>query len=673
MRSRLSILLLFLSTTCLAQDPPATTQQQLENIAEANEEDPKDDNLLQQLDYFKKHPINLNSVTAEELQALKVLTDLQIANLIQYRSLLGNFINIYELQAVPTWDLLTITKILPYVSIGNAISIKENFLSRFKDGDQSLLLRFSRVLEKAKGYNTSLPTHYLGDRNHLMFRYRYQYKDLLYFGITGDKDAGEQFFKGAQSKGFDFYSFHFFARKLGIVKSIALGDFTVNLGQGLIQWQSLGFGKSAEVMSIKRQSPVLVPYRSAGEIYFNRGVGVTLQKKNMEATVFASYKKISGNIVNDTMERFTSLLTSGYYRTPSEITDKNKIGLTSFGGNASYKNSSLKFGWSVVAHQFTIPLQKRNEPYNLYAISGTKIFNSSIDYSYTYKNIHLFGEAAVDKNFHKAFVNGAMLSVDPKVDLSVLYRNIQKEYQSLFGNAFTENTLPANEKGFYGGIAIRPMPGWQLNAYSDFFYFPWIKYRVNAPSKGYDYLAQLNYQPNRQFGMYIRYRNKNKPLDSSGNGVIYYPEDQVKQNLRVHLTQQLSSASSITARIEILWFNKRQQKSTGQGFLSYVEGSFGWKKLAGNLRLQYFETNGYDSRIYVYESDVLYSFSIPAFYDKGFRYYINCHYDLLKNLEIWARLARTLYQDKEKIGSALDEISGNSKTDIKIQLRYLLN
>jgi hypothetical protein len=669
MRIVLFISLLLLASTAFPQDIPPVTQQQLENVAETNDEDPKDDNLLQQLDYFRKHPININAGTAEELQALKFITDLQIGNFISYRNLFGKFISIYELQAIPTWDLVTIKKILPYIIVDDATSIKESFLSRFKNGDQVLLFRISRVLQKSKGYDTSLNNYYLGDRNHLMFRYRYQYKDLLYFGVTADKDAGEQFFKGAQSKGFDFYSFHFFARRLGIIKSLALGDYAVNLGQGLIQWQSLAFGKNAEVMSIKRQAPVLVPYRSAGEFYFNRGAGITLQKKNIEATVFGSFKKISGNIVNDTAERFTSLQTSGYYRTPSEIADKNKIALGSCGGNISYRTSSFKIGLNTVIHHFNLPFPKAYEPYNLYAVSGKKVFNSSIDYSYTFKNVHLFGEAATDKNMHKAFVSGALMSVDPKIDLSVLYRNIQKQYQSLFGNAFTENTMPVNEKGLYAGMAIRPAQGWQLNAYADFFQFPWLKYLVNAPTRGYDYLAQLNYQPNKEFGMYVRYKNKNKPIDSSGNGVIYYPQDQVKQNLRVHLSQQLSSNVSIDSRLELMWFNHRQ-KNNEQGFLSYVEGAYAWRKLAANLRLQYFETNSYNSRIYVYESDVLYSFSIPAFYDKGFRYYINLHYYASKKLQWWLRFAKTIYADKTIIGSGLDEIHSNAHSDIRVQLQY---
>ena len=652
-----------------SQDLPPITQQQLENLAETNDEEPKDDNFLQQLQYFRKHPIDLNSATIEELQAIRFLNDLQIASLFRYRNLLGNLIDIHELQAIPGWNLITINKILPFITVGNALSVKENLRSRFDNGSSSILFRISRVLEKSKGYNTSLNTHYLGDRNHVMLRYRYQYKDLLYFGMTSDKDAGEQFFKGVQSKGFDFYSFHFFVRRLGIIKSLAIGDYTVNMGQGLIQWQSLAFEKSPEVMAIKRQAPVLVPYRSAGEFYFNRGIGITLQKGKIETTLFASYKKISGNIVKDTSVHFTSLLTSGYYRTSSEIEDKNRITLTSFGGNISYRVSSFKVGFNSVLHHFDIPFQKRDEPYNLYAISGKKVFNSSIDYSYTIKNVHLFGEAAIDKNFHKAFVNGALISVDPKVDLSIFYRDIQKQYQLLFGNAFTENTSPVNEKGVYAGLLLRPVTGWQLNGYADFFKFPWIKYLVNAPTRGVDYLVQLNYQRNKSFGMYLRFRNQNKPTDSSGSGVIYYPVDQLKQNVRIHLFQQLSQGFSINSRVEVLWFNQRLNNKE-HGFLSYVEAQYERKKISTNVRLQYFETNSYNSRIYVYESDVLYSFSIPAFYDKGFRFYLNINQHIANKLQCWVRLAQTIYSDKNIIGSAFDQIEGNKKTDAKVQLLY---
>ncbi|RYZ30700.1 MAG: helix-hairpin-helix domain-containing protein [Chitinophagaceae bacterium] len=665
------LIILFLCLCCysgFSQDLPSTTQQQLENLGDESLED---DALLQQLEFYRKHPINLNTASTEDLQPLRFLSALQIDNFIRYRSLFGKLIDIYELQAVPGFDVITIQKIRPYIVIGSSITVKEDFLSRLKGGEQYALLRFARVLEKAKGYNKALPTHYLGDANRLMFRYRYQYKTNLYYGIVADKDAGEQFFRGSQKLGFDFYSVHFFARNLGNVKALALGDFTVNLGQGLTQWQSLGFGKSADVINIKRQSPVLMPYRSSGEFYFNRGAGITVNLNHLEATGFFSYKKLSANIDVDSVNHFTSFGTSGYYRTKNEVADRYHLSDLSFGGNLRLNADAFKVGVNAVVHQFSLPMQKRDEPYNYFAFHGKQAFNASIDYNYTYKNAHLFGEIAVDKNSNKAGVQGILVSVDKRADLSFLYRSISKAYQSLFGNAFTENTLPGNESGIYVGVSLRPVAGWQLAAYADYYQFGFIKYRVSAPSKGWDYLAQITYTPGKQSEIYLRYRTENKPInESSSNQAINFPVNKVKQNLRLHFSTQVNSLWSIKGRTEMLWFDKRGIDKQ-EGFLSYIEvGGQPGQKIKGNVRLQYFETGGFESRVYVYESDVLYSFSIPAFYDKGFRYYINASYTPSPKFTFWLRLAQSIYPNKSSIGTGLEEITCNRKSEFKIQIKY---
>jgi hypothetical protein len=656
----------FAATKLIAQEVPVKTQQQLENLADATEEeDLQDDSYLQQLDYLRKNPVDLNTATAGELQSIRFLTDLQIHNLLRYRTVLGKFIDIYELQAIPTWDLVTINKLLPYVTIGAATTVKESFLSGFKNGEASLLFRITRVLEKSRGYATSPSNHYLGDRNHLLLRYRYQHKNVLQYGFTADKDAGEPFFKGAQSKGFDFYSFHFFVRQLGKIKALAVGDFTVNLGQGLIEWQSLGFGKSTEILGIKRQSPVLLPYRSPGEYNFNRGAGATLQLKKVEATAFVSYKPFSGNVI-DTGDAFSSFLTSGLHRTPSEIADRNSMTDFSVGGNLTYQTSNIKIGINTAAHQFSKALQKRNDPYNYHAFNGKNLWNASIDYSYTHKNVHVFGEAAIDKNRNNAFVNGALISVDPKVDVAVLHRTIQKEYQTLFGNAFTENVLPANETGTYAGLVLRPLKGWTLNAYADLFKFPWLRYRADAPGAGKDYLVQIDYQPDNQSQVYVLYRSRAKPLNESGT-VTNYPLERPRQSFRLHVVKELNPVFTLKARTEMLWYDKAA-KDAEEGFLGFIEGTYKLSKLQSNLRLQYFETTGYNSRIYAYENDVLYGFSVPAFFDKGFRYYLNLNYDISRQLTAWVRWAQTIYKNRESVGSALDEIAGNKRTEVKLQL-----
>jgi hypothetical protein len=662
---------------CSGQEIPVSTEQQLENQTDADQGETEDDTYLQELEHFRRNPLNLNTADADELKQLRIVTDLQIANLISYRNLFGKLISIYELQAVPAWDVNTIRKLLPFVTAATPVSLAEEAGKRFSDGDHSLLLRVSQVLEKADGFDKSTSgTKYLGSPQRIFFRYRYTYKNLLQFGLVGDKDAGEQFLKGAQNKGFDFYSFHLFARKIGIIQALALGDFSVNMGQGLIQWQGLAFKKSVDVMGVKRQSAVLRPYSSAGEFYFHRGAGITIKKGSIESTAFISFRKLGGNFVADTVNNedfISSFLTSGYHRTPSENEDRNNLTQTTFGGNVIYRGNKWHVGINGIYYSFSLPIEKRNEPYNLYAISGKQWYNFSVDYSYTYKNLHFFGEAAADKNFNKAFVNGLLLSVDPRVDISFVQRTIHKAYQSINGNAFTENTYPTNETGFYAGVTIRPAIGWRFDMYGDVYKFPWLKYLVDAPSHGKDYLAQLTYTPNKQVEVYTRFRNETKQSNQSDNiTVTNFLATIPRQSWRTQVMYKVNPAIALRNRIELLWYdNKGVNKENG--FLAFFDFIYKpmLKPVSGVLRLQYFETDGYNSRIYAYENDVLYSYSIPAFSDKGFRYYLTLNYDLSKKVSFWLRWAQTIYKNRATVGSGLDEIQGNRRSEVKIQARWL--
>lgn len=649
-----------------AQELPPDTEQQVENLAD---ESPEDDALLQSLAFYRKHPLNLNTATAEELQGLRLLNELQIASLLRYRQSLGPFLDVYELQAVPGLDLVTVRRLRPFVVAGMASTAKETLLSRLQGGDGYALFRLSRTLEKAKGFDGSKTTHYLGDRNRLLLAYRYQHKTDLYYGFVADKDAGEPFLRRAQKGGFDFYSAHFFTRNLGRVKALALGDYVVNLGQGLTQWQSLAFGKSADALNIKRQSPVLLPYRSPGEFLFNRGAGITVGLGAFEATGFVSYKKFSGNLVTDSVPRFTSFNTAGYHRTAAEAADRYGLHDLSAGSNLRYKKGSLLLEANAVWHRFSRPLQKSAEPYNRFALSGREALNASLAYGFTRRNAHFFGQVAADKSGALAMLHGLLLSVDRRVDLSFLYRRLSPGYQSLFGNAFSENTLPTNEEGLYTGLVLRPAAGWALAAYADIYSFPFLKYRVSAPSRGWDYLAQVTWSPSRQSETYLRFRNENKPLNASGNATIRYPETYLRKNLRLHLAHQITPSVLFRSRLEAVWLKNASARE--EGFLSYAEAVLRLP-LNGSLvtRLQFFETTGYDSRIYAYESDVLYAFSIPASFDKGFRYYITCSFKLLKPLTVWLRFAQTIYRNKSSVGSGLDEIEGPRRSDLRVQIRY---
>ena len=663
----------------LPEIPTVTGEQQLEAITESNDDaETEDDSFLQSMQHFLKDPVNLNTADAALLKELVIVSPMQIQNLIAYRNLLGNFINMYELQAVPGWSIGLINRLRSIITISSKIEIASSMSERLSGGNRSMLIRVSQVMEQSKGYRlneTAAPNFYPGSPQKLFVRYKYQYKNILQYGILAEKDAGEEFFKGTQKKGFDFYSAHIFVHNLGIIKQLALGDFTVNMGQGLIQWQSLAFRKSANITGIKRQLSVLRPYNSAGEIYFHRGAGITIGKNNWEATFFASYKKVDANFVADTINNdnfITSLQTSGLHRTKNERYNKGVQQQLTFGENFGYTKNNFHIGFNAIQYHFQLPIFKAVVPYNIYALTGNKLGNYSIDYSYTFKNIHFFGEAAVSNNFAKAFVNGLLISVDANVDMSFLYRNISKKYQSLYSNAFTENTIPNNEIGMFGGISMRPNDFWRIDAYADLYKFPWLKYLTDAPSVGADYLLQTTYKPNKQLEIYLRYHTESKSKNFNPDILPFSPVvSKPKQNLRAQVSYKINSAITFRNRVEMVCFDKKGQDAQN-GFLSFVDIIYKsmLKKYSIVVRLQYFETGGYDSRLYAYENDVLYSYSIPVFYDKGFRYYFNFNYDLNKKFTVWLRWAQTIYQDKKNIGSGLDEIPGNKKSEIKIQLQY---
>jgi len=659
-------------------------EQEIENSTEKNDAETNDDFYWQRLEAFRKHPVDLNMAEETDLEDLQLLTGLQVQNFLSYRRIFGKFLSIYELQSIPGWDINTIKNVLSFVTVNNENFLQETLKQRWKQGNNSLLVRVSQQIEKAHGYfkPTDSSSYYLGSPQKIFFRYKYEYKNLMQFGLLGDKDAGEQFFRGAQKYGFDFYSIHFFTKNIGIIKSLALGDFTVNLGQGLIQWQSLAFTKSADVLAIKRQSAVLRPYNSSGEFNFHRGAGITLYKKNWEITVFGSFRKISANLVADTLksdEYVSSFESSGYHRTSAEIADRNILTQIAFGGNLVFVQKNYRVGINMMNYRFSKNIQKQDLPYNLFSLQGKTWNNESIDYGFVFQNIHFFGETAVDKNFHYAMVNGALISVAPVIDVSFIYRNISSAYQSLYANAFTENTAVNNEKGFYSGISIHPFAGWSVEAYVDIYKFPWLKYQVDAPGSGRDYFIQLEYKSNKNFNIYTRYKNESKnqnlsDLNFMTHHVVFIP----KQDWRTEMQIRINKKLELRNRIELLWYD-RDAADYEQGFTILTDFFYSpfLKSVSGNLRLQYFETDGYNSRIYVYENDVLYNYSIPAFYGKGFRYYINLNYNFKKlsrnkkleriHIEAWLRWSQTIYANQNTLGSGLDEIQGNRKSEIKFQ------
>ncbi len=683
MKRILSMGLMLLSGAVFAQQENGvlTTQEELqaESMATDGETEQDDDEFVLSMADFRKHPMSLNMADAAELRELRVLSELQVQSLIRYRILCGKLISIYELQAVPGWDLLTISRLKPYISIYEPARVISGLKERLRTGQSSVMLRTSIVPQLSEGFikDDSGTAKYSGNPSRMMVRYQYNYKNLLQFGLLGDKDAGEQFFKGVQKGGFDFYSFHIFVRKLGRLKALAVGDYTVSMGQGLIHWQGSGMRKNADVMLIKRQGEVLKPYRSAGEYNFQRGVGSTLQFNHWTFTAFASYRRLTATLDADSSGSFvSSIVTSGYHRTLTEQQKRKNLAVYSGGMVVRYALTGGNISVNTIQYRLALPIKPQPKPYDLYGISGSSWSNYSVDFDYTFRNLHTYGELAADRNGNIALLTGAMLSLHRNLDVSLVYRNLPSAYQSMAGGSFTENSVPSNEKGFYSGLVYRPRVGWIINIYGDVFRSPWVRFTTDAPASGSGYLIQVLHQPNKRTEIYSRLSAETKSLNVAGS-IINLPEINrvLKREWRFQVSNQVTPAIMLRSRVSISSWGAEASAQREQGFLGFVDGIWkpGTTSLSGSIRLQYFDTDSYNTRINAYENGPLYDMSIPAFYDKGWRYYINVLWRPFRktkrgDLRFYGRIGSVIQSEKTFFGSGLDKINRSSKNDLKLQV-----
>ena len=173
MRGFLLIALVWFCSSVQAQVTPPPTpetnpenEEQLEMITENNEDaETEDDAFLQQMVQFLENPINLNRISTEDLNALHILTPMQVHSLVQYRQLFGNLLSVYEAQAIPGWDVATLEKLKPYITVSQVTRVGTSIISRLRNGESTLLLRATQVLEKSKGYlldSTTANNYYPG-------------------------------------------------------------------------------------------------------------------------------------------------------------------------------------------------------------------------------------------------------------------------------------------------------------------------------------------------------------------------------------------------------------------------------------------------------------------------------------------------------------------------------
>ena len=719
---RLIIIILSLSFTFIAKAQIAIDTlsnealnnlliEQVERLAEDSDDDSDFEDLLENYIFFSENPVNLNSEEMMRLVELRLISVFQYEELQKYRRYYGDFLFLDELEMVEGFDEQTLAITLPLVYIGQEHGNDDITLNKLAHyGKHQIVARYEQILEPQQGY---LPiddsallarpnSRYLGSPQKYQLKYTYNYRNKIRAGFVLEKDAGEMFFTDKVSdtiqrllgsqyrRGFDFAGFHLYAKDLGIVKAAVLGDYQLAFGQGLTLWSGMSFGKAGAGSSVMKQGRGITPKGSASEYAFMRGAAVTLGIGPFSGTLFYSNRWVDANIsvadsLDNEAELVSSLQETGYHRTIGELQDRHAIRQQVIGGHLSYAIAHFEVGYTLHHTWLSAPLELRPSHYNQFYFQGQSLTNQGIDFKYVKGKFAVFGEASMSMNPDTTILQQAQgpafaglvgFTVKPAgyLNFTILYRDYGKAYQNLLGNAFGEGSRNQGQRGIYLGLEAAPAPYWNILAYADQFQFTWLTSQVNAPSRGHDYYLRISHSFNRRTQAYLQFRSKTK-MKNSTDGMVFshYPILYTKNTLRFNINYQIGGDFHCSNKAEYAHY-RNDDGSNEHGYFLCQDIAYKPESKPYSLSFRYaiFDAKDYNARIYAYESDVLYSFSVPALYGKGMRVYLLGKVKLFDALTLYARIGRTIYSDRDEIGSGLTLIEGNHKTDLKVEAIWKL-
>jgi hypothetical protein len=688
MRKVLFIFLIIFLSVLIASISNAQDQEfDLEDFIESNfsvqDENTNYEDIYEALFQLYQSPINLNNANRQDLQSLLLLSNIQINEFLDYRAKNSDLLSIYELQAIPEFDLKTIYEILPFVSVRETGLQADNrpLLHRILNEENNyLMIRSDRTLEQKRGYVSSeeRERQYLGDPYRIYTRFRVKHTDDFSIGFTTEKDAGEQF-KWDPTRdqyGMDFWSFHAQLENQGRLKNIVLGDYQLQFGQSLLFGAGFAIGKGSQTVATARRSNLgILPYTSVLETNFFRGVATTIELNDyLDFTTFYSYNPINGNLELDSAqsaeEFFTSIRLTGFHRTKSELDGKNAIEAQNFGGNLLFntKRENLNIGLNYIHTIYDRPFFRQPNKYNQFEFGGTQNQNYGLFANYYWRNFHLFGETAISSSGGIGAIGGFIASITPSLQTSFIVRNYDKDFHTFYGTAFGESTRNINENGVYWGMKFQPFKKLTFSGYYDRFNFPWLRFRADGPSKGNEFLGRVAYSFSRQIKLYAQARveNKERNVDLEGNPNLYGLANAEKRNYILNLDVRPKGIVSLKTRAQFSEFLFDGDYSNGVALIQDINFDFGRFRLS--TRYSIFDTDNFENRQYVYEKDVLYAFSIPAYQYTGSRSYALLQYKFSKKLQIWVRYAQFNYVDRFTVGTGNEEIEGDTKSEVKVQM-----
>ena len=618
------------------------------------------------LEEMAQHPVNLNTATREELERMPFLTASQVEDILFYIYRYGQLKSMSELTLISSigWYQRQLMSCFFYVADDGSKPDFPSLKNIAQYGKHEVMGMLKVPFYERKG-DASGTGGYLGYPYKHGLRYQFRYGNSVKLGFVASQDAGEPFFGGRNTMGYDFYSFYLQVKNLGRWKNITLGRYRLNAGLGLILNNDFGFGKLSALTSLGRSSSCIIRgHSSRSSANYLQGAAATYTLlKGLELTGFLSYRQIDATL-SAGGGGIKTILKTGLHRTVNEIAKQKIASNTLVGGNISYKRQGWHIGGTAFYTSFSLPLTpNKSQLYKRFAPEGNAFWNASISYGYISHRLTLSGETATGDCGSIATLNAASYLCSDHFTLMALHRFYSARYYSLFSNSFSEGSDVQDENGVYLGFTWIPALHWSITAYSDFAYFAWPKYQTRESTQSWDNLLNILFQPSRVLTVGGRFRYKEKAGTTTGRLRLYATISQKRWSAKTSFDYTMSQAESTM---------KNEGDELSKGYMVSEHIGWEWKQLKGTLRgcLGYFHTSDFASRIYAYEPGLLYQMSFGSYYGEGIRYALVARSEIGSHLLLVAKLGTTDYFDRSHISSGLQEISRSSQSDLEIQVKW---
>jgi hypothetical protein len=653
--------------------------EQYLNADENNEE--QINTLYEELTEIHEHPFNINDITREELEQLPFMSADEVEELLAYLYSYGPIKSYGELDLVPKLEYDTRQFLRLFVYIGDAPAKRAvwSWSDAIRKGRQEILSRTEIPLYTRAGYrdypDSTLARNpnrkYLGNAAYVSLRYQFAYANKLFFGVSAEKDAGEPFGTKGNSKGFDAYSFHLLVKDRGKLSRLALGDYKLTFGEGLVVNNDFQLGVTSLLSPVNKLKGIK-RHASASESAYFRGAAATISLGHFDLTAFTSYRSLDATRSADSLG-VSTIVDDGYHRTPLEMSKKGVLGSFIAGGDVTYSQGRFSGGVTALYSHFNHSFRQGTLLYRRFAPEGSHFTNVSVNYAYRDHQFYLHGETALDDNFKVATLNTLQWRLSSTYELLCMQRFYSYRYNALFSNAQSESGDTKNESGVFIGMNIRLKHHVRLSVYGDIFYHPWVTSFASRSSRGHVFFFQADYQPNRRTMFLFRYRLKARQQNytdtlSDAQSLVYRNQHLARLQLNLQPSRRVFLRTELDGSLS---HNSGSGKnSRGVLLAQSITCTSRTQNLQATLNASLFFTDDYDSRLYAYERGLLYTFSFPSYFYHGERTALTLRAAAGSHWLFLIKYGFTIYFNQHEIGSGPQLISTNYKNDVALQLRY---